>query len=168
MEILREFGVDPMLLLAQIVNFLIIAYLIKRFALKPIMAMLKNREEIISKGLQQAEEAKLLLEQAKEEESRLLKRAQEHIKKMQDDAKTQSREMLRLTEETAKRQQETMLQEAKRQIGYETKEAERRLTAHISELAMMMLERSALELFGPDEQDIVVKNAIKKLKQKRH
>ena len=56
MEIIKNFGIDPLLLIAQIVNFLIIFYILKRFALKPILDILKKRENTIKEGLREAEE----------------------------------------------------------------------------------------------------------------
>jgi F-type H+-transporting ATPase subunit b len=58
MEILKTFGFDPILLGAQIINFLIIFYLLKRFLYKPVLGMLKTREDKIKEGIKQAEEAR--------------------------------------------------------------------------------------------------------------
>ena len=57
MEILKTFGVDPIFLGAQIVNFLIIFYLLKRFLYKPVLGCLKTGRQ--NQGLKQAEEARI-------------------------------------------------------------------------------------------------------------
>lgn len=161
MEVLHEFGVEPVLLVAQIVNFLIIAYILKRFAYKPVLKLLDDRKKTIEQGLKQAEEARVLLEQANEKETALLKNAQQQAKKMQDEAKKQSEEILKTTEENARKRAEQMLLEAKEKISEETRAAEKRLEAHTTELAMVFLQKAVSELFTPADQKAVLEKAAK-------
>ena len=65
-----------------------------------------------------------------------------------------------------KAQTEKMLLEAKEQIALETREAEKRLAGHISELAVALIEKSSQELFTGKEQTLVVDKAAKTLKRK--
>jgi F-type H+-transporting ATPase subunit b len=166
MEILGNFGINPILLVAQIVNFLIVFYIVKRFALQPIMTLLRNREKTIKDGLQQAEEARLMLEQAEEKEREILQIAQKEAKAMLAEAKKQRGELLEQAQEDTRKQTERMLEEARGQISFETAQAEKRLTAHISELAITMIEKSAKELFTEKEQSDVMERALKNLKKK--
>jgi F-type H+-transporting ATPase subunit b len=165
MEMLGEFGINPVLLAAQIVNFLIIFYIVKRFALKPILEMLNKREKTIKDGLQQAEEARALLDKATEKERVLLRKAQTEAKELLADAKREREEMLAQNEERTRVQTEKMLQDAKMQIAAETKEAEKRLSAQVSALAVQFLQKSAEQLFTDKEQKLVLDNALKKLKK---
>ena len=50
MEVLKNFGFDPVLLAAQIVNFLILIYILNRFVFKRVLEFLKAREEKIKSG----------------------------------------------------------------------------------------------------------------------
>lgn len=166
MEVLGKFGIDPVLLVAQIVNFLIILYVVRRFALKPILQMLKNREKTITDGLRQAEEARKLLEETSVKEREILKKAQQEAKQLLDEAKSQRDEVLHEAEMKTKAQTEKMLLEAKEQIALETREAEKRRAGHISELAVALIEKSSQELFTGKEQTLVVDKAAKTLKRK--
>ncbi len=163
MEIFESFGINWILLVAQIVNFLVIFYLVKRFALKPILKLLKDRENTIKEGLRQAEESQRLLEQANEKERTILKKAQSEAKILLADAKREREEMLAKSEERTRVQTETMLKEAREQINAETRDAEKRLSAHVSKLAVELLEKSATELFSDKEQSSVIETAVKKL-----
>ena len=166
MELLNNFGVEPVLLGAQIINFLIIFYILKRFMLKPVLEMLRNREQTIKKGLAQAEEARVLLEEASEKERTILKKAQSEAKDMLNDAKKESSDIIAKAEERTRQQTEKMIAEAKTQIADETREAEKRLTQHISRLAIEYLQKSAEQLFTDKEQTAVMGRAVKSLKQK--
>ncbi len=166
MEVLGKFGINPILLAAQIVNFLIILYIVKRFALKPIMKMLKTRQETISKGLQDAEEAKKLLEHSVEKEKVMMQKAQAEAKKLLDEAKEQKDSVLKEAQETARVQTATMIQEAKEQIAREAQETEKRLTGHVTDLAIAIIQKSSAELFPQKDQSAIVENALKNLKKK--
>jgi F-type H+-transporting ATPase subunit b len=166
MEVLGKFGINWILLAAQIVNFLIIFYIVKRFALKPILTLLKNREKTIKEGLEQADEARRLLQETSEKEREILRKAQTEAKQLLEDAKKHREEVLKEAELRTKEQTEKMLQEAKEQISLETKAAEKRLAGHISQLAIELLEKSTQELFTGKEQTLVVDRALRTLKKK--
>ncbi|MES2023548.1 MAG: F0F1 ATP synthase subunit B [Patescibacteria group bacterium] len=74
-EILGKIGFDWHVALANLVNFLIILFVLKRYAFKPISKMIKDRQEIMVKGIQDAKENALLLKSAKEEYEKTLSKA---------------------------------------------------------------------------------------------
>ncbi len=166
MEVLGKFGINPILLAAQIVNFLIILFVVKKFALKPILTILKNREKTIKEGLEQAEEARKLLQETTDKEREILRKAQLEAKALLEEAKKHRDDVLKNAEMQTKEQTEKMLKEAKEQISLETKAAEKRLAGHISQLAIEILEKSSQELFTGKEQTLVVDRALSTLKKK--
>lgn len=163
MEVIKDFGLNPFLLGAQIVNFLIVLYLLKRFLYKPVLEMLKNREDSIREGLSKAEEARLLLEKTKEEEREVIRKAKVEAEKLIANAKDQSLALVKEAEKETKRQAEKILNEARSKIEYETKQVETRLMSNVSAIALKLLEKSAKQLFSEKEQEQVVKRALKEL-----
>ena len=55
MQIFESFGIQPTLLLAQIVNFLIILFLLQKFFYKPIFKMFEDRKKRIEESLKSAD-----------------------------------------------------------------------------------------------------------------
>jgi F-type H+-transporting ATPase subunit b len=165
MEILNNFGFEPILFFAQIVNFLIIFFVLKKFLYKPVLRLLKERRDKIAEGLRQADEAAKLLEQTLQKEEKILKEAQEKARQLIVDAKSETEEMLKNSEIETKKKVDEMLKEARAQIIYETGIAEKRLESNISKLAVAFLEKSLKGFFGQKEQEILMKDAIKKLKK---
>lgn len=166
METAQQFGINWILLAAQVVNFLIVLYILKRLMYKPIQQMLKNREKTIREGVEQAEQARVSLEKAAEKEKEILKKAHAEAKQLLDETKVQRAQMLLENEALTKKQAEAILKEARSQIAFETAEAERRLSTHISQLAVTFLQKSISELFSEDDQELIMKNALKKIKEK--
>lgn len=164
MEIAKSFGLDPFLFGAQLINFLIVFYLLKRFLYKPVLNMLKKRQATIEEGLKQAEEGKLLFEKAVEKEKEILRKAQETARLTIADAKEQAKTASLEIEENSKKQAERILVEAKQQIEVETKEAERRISVRISEVSVNFLEKALKDLFSEKDQKEVLERAMKGLK----
>ena len=164
MDILKNFGVDPVLMVAQIINFLIIFYLLKKFLYKPVMDMLKKREDKIQEGIKQAEESRQTLEKTLAEEKMILTKANTRAQEMLEEAKQKSLETSKEIEENARRQAESIIAQAKETIDQETKEVEQKLTKEISLVARDLLAKATENMFSEKEQSQIVKKTIGKIK----
>jgi F-type H+-transporting ATPase subunit b len=165
MEIIKNFGLNPVLLGAQIVNFLIILFILKKLLYKPVLDVLKKRQVTIREGLKQAEEARVKLEKVVVEERNILRQAQLQSKKIIEDAKQESMEVSRKMNEDAKKQTEKMINDAKEQIARESIETEKRIAINTSKTAVTILENTLKEFFSPKEQGQVIASALKKIKK---
>lgn len=72
---MEQLGINPIFLLSQIVNFAILAFLLQRFAYKPILNMLDQRRERIEKGLEDARLAEEARANAENERQQILNQA---------------------------------------------------------------------------------------------
>ena len=168
MEIIKNFGVNPLLLVAQIINFLIILYLLKRFLYKPVISMIKKREDEIKEGLKNAEEGEKKLIQAGEKEKDILRIAREKAEKILTEAKKEAQELRSQSEVIAKKDAERILLQAKLTIEREEKAAEERLTRRIGKIAVTLLEKSLTGIFGEKEQKIILKKATAVLENQKN
>lgn len=164
MEIINNFGLKPDLLFAQIVNFIIVLYLLRRFLYKPILDNLEKRKALIKEGLDKTEEARIRLEKVERQEKQILQAAQTQAEKILDDAKKESLDLLRKTEDDTRLKVESMLLQAREQIAFESKEEEKRLALQVSRLAVDFLQKGVENLFSKKDQELVMKNVLKKLK----
>lgn len=165
MDILEKFGVDPILLVAQIVNFLIILFILKKFLYKPILELLNKRKITIKEGLKQAEEARLKLEKIIIEEKQILKNAQLQARKIIEDARQESVDTAREIHEGSKKQTEKMLNDARAQMAREFQQTEKRLAVNVSKIAVSFLQKSLEKFFSGKEQEKVMVEALKQIKK---
>lgn len=165
MEIIKNFGIDPLILSAQIVNFLIIIFILKKFAFKPILEVLKKRESIIKEGLADAEEGRKILEDAKEKEKSILKNASVNAEKIISNAKLEALEIAKEIQEKSKKETDIILKNAKEQIELDYSEAEKKLALKTSRTAIEFLENSLKNLFGSEKQRELMQIAIKKIEK---
>lgn len=75
-EALSTLGIDPLKLGAQIINFTILVFLLNQFALKPILKLLKERQETIIKTERLSQELEELKEKTLTEKAEVLKKAE--------------------------------------------------------------------------------------------
>ncbi len=100
-ELIRQFGVDCRLLLAQAVNFGVLLFLLAKFVYRPILAMLAKRRHDIEKGVRFTKEA---------QESR--DRADATAAERMREAQASALAIVTGAEETAKIRKEEIAQEA--------------------------------------------------------
>src|SRR3989344_3618659 len=75
MEILNNFGFEPTFFIAQIINFLILAFIFKKFLYKPILKALSDRAKKVAQGIKDAESAQKALESAEDKKNEIIKAA---------------------------------------------------------------------------------------------
>jgi len=163
MEILNEFGFKPQLFIAQIINFLILFFVFKRFLYKPLLSVMKKREETIKKGLDDAQTAAILKEETEKNRSDILKKTQAEAEKIIAEAKTQAeavREHIRLE---TKEESDRIIAEAKKQAELEMQKMEKRVKDMSLTLSGELLEKVTKSLFTESERKQIVKRTVDKL-----
>ena len=167
MELIKNFGIDPILLGAQIVNFLIVLFILRKFLYKPILDTLKKRRDRISEGLRVTEEARVKLEKIAQEEKTILRNAENQGKKLIADAKKEATEMITKGDVLTKVKADRILLEAREQIALEIRGAGNKLEKKISVLAIDFIQKSIPSLFSKYDQEIAMKSILSKLKKIR-
>lgn len=163
-NILTSFGIQPILLAAQIVNFLIIFYLLKRYAFGPIMKVLKDRRAMAAESIKNAEETEKLLAQTEERERDVLKKAQSQAQTIINDAKKQAVEIASQAEIQTKERVEKMIVDAQKKIDEQTRKSEKELATQVTKLSIEILEKSLQGFFSEKDQEEVLKKAVKQIK----
>jgi F-type H+-transporting ATPase subunit b len=116
-----QFGIDWPLLIAQILCFSIVAVLLWKFAFKPVLATMEERQRQIEAGLKFTDEARAKLAQAQQESANVIKQAQLEGSRLIDETRKTAKEFLdQQQKETAARTTD-MLAKAQQAIDSEHK-----------------------------------------------
>lgn len=164
MEILSEFGFDLRLFIAQILNFLVLAFLFKKFLYKPLLNAVKKREEEIKRGLVNAEKAEKALMSAEEKKDEILNRAALEAEKIVSDSKKSAREESEKILEETKAESERIIKNAKDQANLEKEAIEKQISDIAIEASQRILNSVISELFTDKEKDEILKRSMKKIK----
>lgn len=118
-ELIRQFGIDWRLLLAQAVNFGALFFILYRFAYRPILAMLEERRQGIREGVRMREEARQKLAAAAREREAILQKTERESLAMIAEAEKAGVSRGSGVLREAEKKKEDLLAEAKRRAGQE-------------------------------------------------
>ena len=88
----EHFGVEPKLILFQLISFLILFGVLYKFGIKPTVATMEERNAKIAAGLKHAEETQARLAAAQSESAAIIKAAQLDAQKAIDEARKAAKE----------------------------------------------------------------------------
>lgn len=111
-ELAGQFKVKVPTLIAQMVNFSLVALVLYFLAIKPIAATLDERQQKIADGLQYAEEMKTQLAEAEKERAEKVKAAAQEAQRILSESRAQSKEMIEAKTQEAAAQAEAIIRKA--------------------------------------------------------
>ena len=163
MEILNNFGFEPVFFLAQIINFLILFYIFKKFLYKPILKVLKDRAHAITKGLEDAENAKKALEDAEVQKDKIIAKAafeaEKIIKETRANAQIIHEEILNKSREQA----EKIIAQSRDTALLELTAVKDQASNISLELTQKVLDRILTEFFTKEEKEKIFARNVKSL-----
>lgn len=160
-ELIKTFHIETGLVIAQLVNFAIVLFVLYKFAYKPILKNLNDRTKKIEKGVEDAKNAEKRLEQIAEKEKEVLvsarKEAQAIIKKSEEDAKKNADNIAA----EAKVQTEKMIGETKKAIENEKKNMLTEVKSEIAGLVILATEKLISEKLDKEKNQKIIESVIK-------
>jgi F-type H+-transporting ATPase subunit b len=139
-EIADTFGWNPWLFLSQVISFVIVALLLRRFAYKPILGVLEERRRQIEQGLLNAELIKKQLAEAEQRYAEILAKANADAQKMIDEARASSAYLAERKEQEAIAAAEQIRAKAERASALEY---ERTMAAVKREIGRLVIDTTA-------------------------
>jgi len=135
--IVDTFGIDWPMLIAQAINFLIVALVIWKFAFKNILSTIKEREQQISDSLKNADRIKLELEETEKQQQETLQEASIAAKKTISSAQEQAKALIEAQKEDARKQAEEIITKAKLAMEQERERVLREAREEIASLVVL-------------------------------
>ena len=157
---------DYGVLVLTICNFLLLVYLLKKFAWNRIIGGLEQRERQIADDKQQAQDARAAAETLKRElDEKLAQISDEASKKMAEAVKlgeTQKEQILA----AAKEQSERLLEQAKTQIEAEKNKALADVRGEIARTAVLAASKVVQQQMSEESAQHVVDRVLQEIKAK--
>ena len=160
-ELFSKLGIDWKLLIAQIVNFLVLLFILYKFAYGPIVAMLEKRQRKIEQGLKDAEGARKNLEKSEERQKEILKKARADFKVIVGKARTQAEKSKSEIAAEAKAQAEKIITDAKNQIKQEKQKTINEIKSEIGGLVIAAAEKVIDEKMDEKRDKEMIEKSLK-------
>ncbi len=150
------------LLFWNTITFLILLFLLSKYAWKPIMKSVKEREASINSALEAAEEAKKEMQNLKANNERLLAEARVERDLMLKEAREMKDKIVAEAKEEAQREGDKLIKQAKQLIDSEKKVALAQLKDQVAALSIEMAQKVMIsELVDTKKQTVLINNYLK-------
>lgn len=163
---MENLGIDPKLMIAQLINFGLFFFIIKKFVAKPFTAFLDDERQ------KEKEKLKIQEQMVKQEEAFQVK--QKNLeKKMREDledalkgAKDQAAKIKADMLEEAKAEAMVLKENAKKEMETEKDKMYKELKSKVSELSLLIVNKALMETLDADTKKKVSQKILSSLSNK--
>lgn len=153
-------------LIIQIITFILVFILLKKFAFNKIIALLDTRHKVIDEGVRHGQQMQREREKFEKETSKVAREARHSADLIIGDAQKEAREIIREAEKAAHKKSEIMLKDAEERINEESLQAKRKIERDVAELVSEATEAVVEEKIDAKKDADLIDRAIKKGQKK--
>lgn len=161
---LAKLGIQPFALIAQIINFLILFFLLKKFLYTPLLKVIDDRKKKIQETLENSKKIKEEAEHLEEKQTKEMEKTKKEAAEIMQKAENNADKLRRETLEQAKKDG----QEIRKQAKLDFEEEKKKMLADIkAQTAWLVLETTKGVLkksLGTKEQRTLMKDVFKDMK----
>lgn len=166
-ELLSQFGVDWRLLLAQVVNFGILIFLLKHYAYGPIIKVLRERREKIESGIKASEESERKLLLASEEKKQILIAAETEASKIVSAAASVALEESKSILENTHKKSNAIVDAGKKTVESDRLKLYDEVESHAHALIKKGLAATIGKMNASERDEVLITEALKTLRTVR-
>lgn len=161
-KLVSEFSVG--LFVWQTVLFLVLLFLLRKYAWKPILIAVNRREKTIEEALEQAEIARKEMKKLKQSNDALLQEARDERDALMKEARATKSEIITEAKNQAKEEADKILTSAREEIKNEKVKAIEELKNQVADFSFEIAERILSEkLSDKDKQSDSIKSALNEI-----
>ena len=157
------FGWTPQMFFSQVVSFAIVAFLLQRFAYKPILAVLEERRRKIEEGQINAEKIKKELAEAEKRYQEIVAKANADAQKMIDEARESAAHLSERKQQEAIAAAEQIISKAREASAIEHERTMESLKRELGRLVVDTTAKVAGKGLTPDDQRRLQEEAARQL-----
>lgn len=154
-------GVNLQSLIIQLITFIIVIWVLKRFAVTPILKVLNNRRETIEQGValgEKMQKDKVEMEKKVEDE---LHKARVEADKIIADAHAAGRQVTQEAEDAARKKADGIIEQAQQRIVQDTARARKSLERDVAGLVSEATEAIIHEKVDAKKDAALISRALK-------
>lgn len=159
-NILEQLGFDWKVALANLVNFLIIFYLLRNVVFKKIGIAIKERQDKIKKGLEDAKLAEEALLLAESEQEKIIKEAHKESRLIADQAKKEALEAKEKTLKLAEKEAEEIKAKKLLEIERYKEEENKKMRLAYVDLVVAGVERVTIKNIDKKSSEELISSLV--------
>ncbi|SVB93017.1 uncharacterized protein METZ01_LOCUS245871 [marine metagenome] len=154
---------DPGLFVWTIITFMVLFFVLAKFAWKPLMKMLQEREEMIRDSLDDAEKAKTELEHLNEESEAIMTKARAEAQTILANGKAAAEKVKEDTISKAKEQAIKILEKTEKQIQIEKDKAIADIKQEVVNLSLSVAKKLINKNLNDADNKSLIEETLKKV-----
>ena len=158
-------AVTPGLYIWTIITFLLLFYVLAKFAWKPLLSMLEERESLIKRSLSDAETAREELQKINLESEAIITKARTEAQSILSDGKAAAEKIKDDTVAKAKEEASKIREEAKQQIKAEKDRAISDIKKEVVDLSLNVAEKLIKKNISEKDNASLIEESLEKIKQ---
>jgi F-type H+-transporting ATPase subunit b len=162
-EILQNFGVEWPKFAAQVLLFMIVFYVLSRFAFKPIVAMLEERRRRIEEGQLNAEKIKQQLVESEKHYAEILNKANADAQRLIDEARASSASLAERKQQQAISEAEQILAKAREAATFEREKMFGDLKRELGRLVVDTTTKVTGKILTPEDQKRIAEESVREV-----
>ena len=162
-----KLGIEPKLLVAQIVNFLIIVFVLSKLLYKPILNMLAKRKKEIEEGLKLTEKMRVEEEKFQQKKQKMLETTRGEAAAILEEARKQAKEEEKEIIAAAHKEADIIIVKGKAEAERARVEMEKGITRNAIDLAVTMSKRLLTGVMSNEDKHKLIIKHVKELESMR-
>jgi len=147
--------------IVQLITFIFIFLLIKRFAAKPLIALLEKRRKTIEEGVRLGEELNQERAKLQAEVEKVMRDARHEADQIISTGQKEAREILRDAEKAARQRSDSLMADAEHRIAEEAKRAKRSLEKEVVGMVSDATEAIVEEKVDQKKDAVLIDKALR-------
>ena len=160
--------VDPGLFIWTILTFLLLVFLLARFAWRPLLQALEKRSQMIAKALDDAAQAKAELEQVQKESAKILAAARVEAEAVVTRTRADAQQLREELRQKAMADAGAIMQKAEREIQFETSRAVEQVRREAVELSVAIASKLLSRTITKEDNQALIEDTLKQLETIKH
>ncbi len=159
---------DPGLFIWTILTFLVLLTLLAKFAWGPLLKALEVRQDAIRKSLDDAQRARLELEQVQQESARIVAQARLDAEDVISRSRADAERLREDIKQKARSEAEGIVKNAERQIQLETTKAIRQIRNEAIDLSVMIASKILQRNISKEDNERLIDEALRQIEGQQH
>lgn len=159
-ELLQSIGLEPQLLLMQILSFLVLAWVLKKFLFGPVGGMIESRNREIQERLENTERDERAMEAVRTEYERRIAEIEGEARNRIQEAVAEAQRIAEGIKENARTEAEAIRQRGLAQVQREREKALKEIQDQVVDLAINAAEKTVGQTVDPEAQRRLIRNFI--------
>lgn len=156
---------EPIQLLTQIFNFVVMLLVLSKLLYKPILKALEERRKKIEEGLQYAEKMKVETEKNDKKREEIISEAKDQARKIIEEGKKSGRAVEVEIIEKAHKEAQEVVAKGRSELSLERLDMEKQLRGQTIDIASSMVESILRQILDKNYQTEIINKKIRELEK---